>query len=191
MEVQEHTEEIQNETQPYQGRKHRGAETSNGGSGGGIVLGPRDSLVGKLTTEGDVRIQGTVEGELTAAGDVWIEEKSTVKANVEGRNVNVRGPLEVKSYKADAEIDARSLGDTARVENYKGSTVLRVPENTGLNIEFSGGRRASFHSDFPVNTGARAGYGESFSGTVNSGGTRLYLRTERGSVTLEKYLSAQ
>src|SRR5437763_1579620 len=36
----------------------------------------------------------TVEGELTTAGDVWIEEKSTVKANVEGRNVNVRGDLE-------------------------------------------------------------------------------------------------
>ena len=94
MEVQEQTEEIQNETQPYQGRKHRGAETSNGGSGGGIVLGPRDSLVGKLTTEGDVRVQGTLEGELTAGGDVSIEDKATVKANVEGRNVNVRGDLE-------------------------------------------------------------------------------------------------
>ena len=98
MEVQAQTEEtqqeIQNETQPYQGRRHRSAESSNGGSGGGIVLGPRDSLVGKLTTEGDVRVQGTLEGELAAAGDVWIEDKATVKANVEGRNVNVRGDLE-------------------------------------------------------------------------------------------------
>ncbi len=98
MEVQEQTEEtqqeIQNETQPYQGRRHRGAETTNGGSGAGIVLGPRDSLVGKLTTEGDVRIHGTLEGELAAGGDVWIEDKATVKATVEGRNVNVRGDLE-------------------------------------------------------------------------------------------------
>jgi len=97
MEVQEQTaeteQEIQNETQPYQGKKQRGAEVHNGSSGG-IVLGPRDSLVGKLTTEGDVRVQGTLEGELTAGGDVSIEDRATVKANVEGRNVNVRGELE-------------------------------------------------------------------------------------------------
>jgi len=97
MEVQEQTEEtqqeIQNETQPYQGKKHRGAEISNGSSAG-IVLGPRDSLVGRLTTEGDVRIQGTLEGELVAAGDVSIEDKATVKASVEGRNVTLRGELE-------------------------------------------------------------------------------------------------
>jgi len=97
MEVQEQTEEtqqeIQNDTQPYQGKKHRGAEVHNGSSSG-IVLGPRDSLVGKLTTEGDVRVQGTLEGELTAGGDVSIDDKATVKANVEGRNVNVRGELE-------------------------------------------------------------------------------------------------
>jgi cytoskeletal protein CcmA (bactofilin family) len=98
MEVQEQTEEtqqeIQNETQPYQGKRHRGAESSNGGTAAGIVLGPRDSLAGKLMTEGDVRVQGTVEGELTAAGDITIEDKATVKANVEGRNVSVRGDVE-------------------------------------------------------------------------------------------------
>ena len=99
MEVQEQTEETQsevpNDTQAYKGKRH-GSDTPNGGgnSGGGIVLGPRDSLVGKLTTEGDVRVQGTLEGELTAGGDVSIEDKATVKANVEGRNVNVRGELE-------------------------------------------------------------------------------------------------
>jgi cytoskeletal protein CcmA (bactofilin family) len=98
MEVQEQTEEtepeIQSETQLYQGKKQRAAEAANGGTGGGIVLGPRDSLVGKLTTEGDVRVQGTLEGELSAGGDVSIEDKAMVKANVEGRNVSVRGDLE-------------------------------------------------------------------------------------------------
>jgi cytoskeletal protein CcmA (bactofilin family) len=100
MEVQEQTEETQsevpNETQPYKGKRHAGGDSHNGGgnSGGGIVLGPRDSLVGKLTTEGDVRVQGTLEGELAAGGDVWIDDKATVKASVEGRNVQVRGELE-------------------------------------------------------------------------------------------------
>lgn len=97
MEVQEQTgeqQEIQNETQPYQGKRHRGAESTNGGTSAGITLGPRDSLVGRLTTEGDVRVQGSLEGEVSAAGEVWIEDKATVKANVEGRSLNVRGDVE-------------------------------------------------------------------------------------------------
>ncbi len=99
MEVQEQTDETQaevpTETQPYKGKRHGGGEAHNGGSSGvGILLGPRDSLVGKLTTEGDVRVQGTLEGELAAGGDVWIEDKATVKASIEGRNVQLRGQLE-------------------------------------------------------------------------------------------------
>ena len=135
--------------------------------------------------QGDIRIK-SYKSPMNIESTTGSIKIDTYKDSIRLRNVNVRGPLEVKSYKADAEIDARSLGDTARVENYRGSTVLRVPENTGLNVEFSGGRRASFHSDFPVNTSTRVGYGDSFSGTVNSGGTRLHLRTERGSVTLER-----
>ncbi len=92
--TEETQQDIQHDTQQYSGKRHRGAESSNGGSGGGIVLGPRDSLVGKLTTEGDVRVQGTLEGEVAAAGDVSIEDKATVKANIEGRNVSVRGDIE-------------------------------------------------------------------------------------------------
>ena len=92
--TEETQQDIQNDTQHYSGKRHRGAESSNGGSGSSIVLGPRDSLVGKLTTEGDVRVQGTLEGELAAAGDVTIEDKATVKASIEGRNVSVRGEVE-------------------------------------------------------------------------------------------------
>src|SRR3979490_445279 len=100
MEVQDQTEEaqqeVQSETQPYQGKRHRSGDASNGDStpGGGIVLGPRDSLVGKLTTEGDVHVQGTLEGELVSGGDVFIDDKAAVKASIEGRNVQVRGELE-------------------------------------------------------------------------------------------------
>ena len=56
-----------------------------------IVLGPRDSLVGKLTVDGDVRVLGNLEGELVASGDVHVE--GTVKAGIEARNVSVRGQV--------------------------------------------------------------------------------------------------
>ena len=59
-----------------------------------FLLGPRDSLVGKLTIEGEVRLEGSVEGELTAGGDIHVERTSTVKARIEGQNVTIRGNVE-------------------------------------------------------------------------------------------------
>jgi cytoskeletal protein CcmA (bactofilin family) len=69
-----------------------------GGSGSGttpsVTLGPRDSLEGKLTLEGDLHILGTAQGQLKVSGDVSIESKATVHAPIEASNVDVRGQLE-------------------------------------------------------------------------------------------------
>ena len=59
--------------------------------GSEIVLGPRDSLVGMLSIEGNLRVQGVAEGELKANGDIRIDESANVKASLDGRNVSVRG----------------------------------------------------------------------------------------------------
>jgi hypothetical protein len=137
---------------------------------------------------GDIRIKSyksPIEIDSTT-GAVRIE---TYKETVKLRNVNIRGPLEIKSYKADAEIDARSLGDSVTLESDKGTTVLRVPANAGLDVDFEGGRRSSFHTDFPM-TSQAGSFDSNVRGTVNQGGTRLRLRTEKGSVSLEK-LSGQ
>jgi hypothetical protein len=104
--------------------------------------------------------------------------------------VNLRGPLEIKSYKADAEIEARSLGDSVALENEKGSIVLRVPANAGLDVDFDGGRRSSFHSDFAM-ASQTGSYDRSVRGKINQGGTRLRLRTEKGTISLEKLSGAQ
>jgi hypothetical protein len=134
--------------------------------------------------QGDVRVKSyksPIELDSTT-GAVRID---TYKDTVKLRNVNVRGPLEIKSYKADAEIDARSLGDTVTLENSKGNIVLRVPANAGLNVDFEGSRRSSFRSDFPM-ASQSGSFNSSFRGTVNQGGTHVRLRTEKGSVSLEK-----
>lgn len=100
MEVQEHTEEATESTEAQaepqndrgsrrQRRYGEDAATSNNS----ITLGPRDTLNGKLSIEGDLRIQGTVEGELVASGDVNVEERSRVQASIEGRNVSIRGEV--------------------------------------------------------------------------------------------------
>ncbi len=58
-----------------------------------VTLGPRDTLRGTLDIQGDLRIHGTVEGELKASGDVAVESTANVKATIEGANVVVRGQV--------------------------------------------------------------------------------------------------
>jgi Putative adhesin len=133
--------------------------------------------------EGDVAIKSYKAPMLieSTTGAIRID---TYKDTITLRNVTLRGPLDVKSYKADLEVSANALGPTADLETEKGAIVLRVPEDAGLDVDYSGGRRSSFHSDF--NLSASMDDGESVRGTINRGGTRLRLRTEKGSISLKK-----
>jgi len=138
--------------------------------------------------QGDIQIK-SYKSPITIDSTNGSIRIDTYKDTIRLQNVSLRGPLEVKSYKADAEISARTLGDSFTIESSKGTTVVRVPQNAGFDVDYEGGRRASFRSDFPLSSTAGS-FNSSFHGTVNGGGPRLHLRTERGSVSLEK-LSAQ
>src|SRR6478609_11028887 len=129
--------------------------------------------------QGDIRVK-SYKSPIEIADTTGAVRIDTYKETVRLRNVNLRGPLEIKSYKADAEVEARSLGSTVTLENEKGSIVLRVPASAGMDVDVEGGRRSSFRSDFPMasQTGI---FDSSFRGKVNQGGTRLRLRTTRGS----------
>jgi hypothetical protein len=140
------------------------------------------------SVQGDIRIK-SYKSPITIDSTVGAIRIDTYKETVKLQNVTLRGPLEVKSYKADAEISARSLGESATLESEKGSIVLRVPQSAGLEVDYEGGRRATFHTDFPL-TSEAGRLDHSVRGTINQGGTRLRLRTEKGTVSLEK-LSAQ
>lgn len=77
-------------------RGDRGRQDNDGLDGGhnSVRLGPRDSLIGKLVIAGDLHVQGTVEGELNASGDIQIDQGADVKASMEGRNVAVQGQVQ-------------------------------------------------------------------------------------------------
>ena len=134
--------------------------------------------------KGDIRVK-SYKSPIEIADTTGAVRIDTYKETVKLRNVNLRGPLEIKSYKADAEIEARSLGESISLENEKGSIVLRVPANAGMDVDYDGGRRSSFRSDFPM-TSQSGSFNSSFRGKVNQGGTRLRLRTVKGTVSLEK-----
>jgi len=69
----------------------RGGHRNGAAGAKGVTLGPRDVLNGSLTIDGDLHIEGTVDGEISASGDVDVEGSATVRANIDGRNVTVRG----------------------------------------------------------------------------------------------------
>ena len=136
------------------------------------------------SVQGDIRIQ-SYKAPVTIDSTSGAIRIDTYKDTLRLKNVAVRGGLEVHSFKADTEVEARSLEGSSTLESDKGSIVLRLPGSVGLNIDYSGGRRGSFHSEFPLS--AQAGrWGGDVRGTINQGGPLMRLRTTRGSVSLQK-----
>jgi len=134
-------------------------------------------------TDGDIRIRShksPIEIAATTGGISIDTDKETVRL----RDVNLRGPLKLQMEKGEAVIEAKSLGNEVNINTEKGSVVLRVPANTAFTVDYAGGRRASFHSDLPITSDAGYRTGE-LRGSVNGGGTRLNLRTEKGSISIE------
>jgi cytoskeletal protein CcmA (bactofilin family) len=82
------------ESPPQPRYRSRGESPIASSAAGALALGPRDILAGRLVFEGDVLVQGTLEGEATVSGDVHVEAPGTVKARVQARNLNVRGNVE-------------------------------------------------------------------------------------------------
>jgi cytoskeletal protein CcmA (bactofilin family) len=64
---------------------------STGGGGSEAFLGKGSRVVGKLTFEGPVRIEGHVEGEITAQDSLVIGESAVVDAQIVGNSVVVQG----------------------------------------------------------------------------------------------------
>ncbi len=135
------------------------------------------------SVEGDIRVKSyksPIEIQSTT-GAIHID---TYKETVRLENVSIRQSLDLKMTKGDATIDAKSLGGEANLETEKGNIVVRLPQNAGVTVDYSGSRKASFHSDFPITT--ESGSGSEVRGTINQGGTRVRLRTVKGSITLER-----
>jgi len=133
--------------------------------------------------DGDIRIK-SYKSPIDIDSTIGAVNISTYKESVRLHDVTIRGDLGLKMEKGDATIEARSLGNDANIETGKGTVVLRIPTTAGVTVDYSGSRRASFHSDFPITSDAGFRSSE-LRGSFNGGGTRLRLRTERGSFTIE------
>lgn len=145
---------------------------------------------------GDIRIsseKSTIAIKSTS-GAIRI---GTSKGDVRLSDVAIRRELKLTSNKADAVIETESVKGDVDLETEKGSIVVRMPATVGVTLDYVGGRRATFHCDFPVTTNVsgaelrdvhgRIGRdGARINGMVNQGGARMTLRTDRGSISIEK-----
>jgi cytoskeletal protein CcmA (bactofilin family) len=94
-----------------------------------VILGPRDRLHGRLEIQGDLLIEGNVEGELKASGDISIEPTASIQGSVEGANVRVRGQV----Y---GNVTARRgliIGGTGRLNGEVRVTRLTIEDGATLN----------------------------------------------------------
>jgi cytoskeletal protein CcmA (bactofilin family) len=93
--------------------KARTQRPANGSDGdhGSVVLGPRDRLVGSLFIEGDLRVVGTVDGELEVTGSVEIDDGGTVTGPVIARDRLVVG--RAGSLKGDVRVARLVVEDGA------------------------------------------------------------------------------
>jgi cytoskeletal protein CcmA (bactofilin family) len=94
-----------------------------------VVLGPRDSLVGTLTVDGDVRIEGTLDGEVSATGELSVQSSGTARARISARDIVVSGTVEGNAFARELV----ALGENASFAGEIHAGRLRVDEGATVN----------------------------------------------------------
>ena len=98
------------------------------------------------------------------------------------------GALDLETYKGEVRAGFERLSGDVRVETYKGDVVLTIPSKSGFELEADAGRRGEIASDFegtgPVRSSRRSALRSS--ATVNGGGPRVTLSTEKGRLAIRR-----
>jgi len=86
------------------------------------IIGASVKVDGDFTSEGNVLVQGMVNGSLKTAGNLQVDEGATIKANVEAESAIVRGTI-----KGNVGVQSSlELGASASVEGDIVTKVLSI-----------------------------------------------------------------
>jgi len=101
--------------------------------------------------------------------------------------VGLDGSLDLETYKGEARVEFTHLGQT-RLDTYKGNIQVLMPRNSRFDLDADLSRRGNLNSDFNLNTRVQETRHrqQRIQGSVNGGGTRVYLKTYKGSFRLRQ-----
>ncbi len=120
--------------------------------GGEAVIGRSTRVRGRVSGDGDLRLEGSIEGDISLHGDLTITEGARAKSNVEARTVTVGGELEgdiraqgIVRIEAGARVRGNIHGEAVAMDegaefNGRLSTDFELPPELG-GSSGSGGRR--------------------------------------------------
>lgn len=111
------------------------------------VLGQGLKVRGRLTGDGDLRIEGEIEGDVKLSGDLELSSKGLIAGNVSAKSVTIEGAL---TGDVDAET-AVAIRAGARVSGNMSGTEISLEEGA----TFSG----RIEADFELPDGLMAGAG--------------------------------
>ncbi len=113
---------------------------------------------GKLSSEGNVRIDGDFTGDIIINGNLTLGEKSVVKGNIKATNITISGKVDgivEAAEKMVLESSSRMIGDLS-------AKILVVNEgsifdgNSKMNSNSSADYKSSYEKPVPVQTEASA-----------------------------------
>lgn len=77
------------------------------------------SIEGKITSKGNIRIDGNIKGDVTAQGNITIGESGYVQGNINGQNINIGGKVDgTATAKDKITLEAKSV--------LKGDLITRI-----------------------------------------------------------------
>ena len=97
---------------------------------------------------------------------------------------NLRGGLDINADRTDGNIEGATISSDSKIDIDRGEIDLHLTGNQGLNVKTDFSKRTHFNSDFSI--ASRSPREGNFEGTINGGGPRLLIRSDRGTINLKR-----